>query len=122
MSIDYYRLLRHHQPRTLSITVSPDSVQNGEVQIWLDRSYADKFGLENIVPDPESTDLEPDRVVYTFTTGQADGPLTVTFTYKHDGFWHPMDSSRDYKHLNDLWAHGAAPWNTWDPPRARIAA
>ena len=87
LSIDYYRILRHHQPRTLSVTVSPESVQNGEVRIWLDRSYADKSGLENIVPDPESTDVESDRIVYTFTTGQADGPLTITFSYKHDGFW-----------------------------------
>jgi hypothetical protein len=87
LSIEYYRIARHHQPRTLSVTVVPDSVQNGEVQVWLDRAYADKFGLENIVPDPDSTDVEPDRVVYTFTTGQGDGPLTVTFFYKHDGFW-----------------------------------
>jgi glucose-1-phosphate cytidylyltransferase len=30
--------------------------------------------------------------------------------YRHDGFWHPMDNSRDYRHLNDLWARGQAPW------------
>jgi hypothetical protein len=87
LSIEYYRVARHHQPRTLSVTVAPGSVQNGEVQVWLDRAYADKFGLESIVPDPDSTDVEPDRVVYTFTTGQGDGPLTVTFFYNHDGFW-----------------------------------
>lgn len=40
----------------------------------------------------------------------------------HDGFWHPMDNSRDYKYLNDLWATGKAPWNCWLPPRLRIAA
>lgn len=40
----------------------------------------------------------------------------------HDGFWHPMDSSRDYKLLNDLWASGKAPWNSWETPRLRVAA
>jgi glucose-1-phosphate cytidylyltransferase len=30
--------------------------------------------------------------------------------YLHDGFWHPMDNSRDYQHLNGLWASGQAPW------------
>jgi len=40
-----------------------------------------------------------------------DGQLMA---YRHDGFWHPMDSSRDYHYLNDLWAKGNAPWNTWD--------
>jgi glucose-1-phosphate cytidylyltransferase len=40
-----------------------------------------------------------------------DGELMA---YLHDGFWHPMDSSRDYKLLNELWASGQAPWKTWD--------
>jgi glucose-1-phosphate cytidylyltransferase len=42
--------------------------------------------------------------------------------YRHDGFWHPMDSSRDYRYLNDLWAQGRAPWNTWDRPQPRPLA
>lgn len=33
--------------------------------------------------------------------------------YRHDGFWHPMDTSRDYKLLNDLWSKGEAPWKVW---------
>lgn len=36
-----------------------------------------------------------------------DGQLMA---YPHDGFWHPMDSSRDYRALNDLWESGRAPW------------
>jgi glucose-1-phosphate cytidylyltransferase len=49
----------------------------------------------------------------------ADGELMA---YRHDGFWQPMDSSRDFRHLNDLWDQGAAPWKTWDEPRLRLAA
>lgn len=30
--------------------------------------------------------------------------------YKHDGFWHPMDTSRDYQLLNQLWENNKAPW------------
>lgn len=30
--------------------------------------------------------------------------------YRHDGFWHPMDTYRDYAYLNDLWERGEAPW------------
>jgi glucose-1-phosphate cytidylyltransferase len=40
----------------------------------------------------------------------------------HEGFWHCMDSSRDYLLLNNLWASGAAPWNTWSPEVKRRAA
>ncbi len=48
-----------------------------------------------------------------------DGELMA---HCHDGFWHPMDSSRDYKFLNDLWAAGKAPWNSWESPDLRVAA
>ena len=33
--------------------------------------------------------------------------------YKHDGFWHPMDTLRDKLHLEALWQTGAAPWQRW---------
>jgi len=40
-----------------------------------------------------------------------DGQLRV---YKHEGFWHPMDASRDYLLLNELWDAQKAPWKTWE--------
>ncbi len=40
----------------------------------------------------------------------ADGQVRV---FRHEGFWHPLDTYRDYKLLNDLWDRGAAPWKTW---------
>lgn len=30
--------------------------------------------------------------------------------YRHHGFWAPMDTLRDVRHLNDLWTTGRAPW------------
>jgi glucose-1-phosphate cytidylyltransferase len=36
-----------------------------------------------------------------------DGQL---MTYRHDGFWMPMDTSREYLLLNELWKTGDAPW------------
>jgi len=33
--------------------------------------------------------------------------------YKHRGFWHPMDTLRDNKHLEKLWGNGNAPWKVW---------
>ena len=31
----------------------------------------------------------------------------------HDGFWQPMDTLRDRRHLEELWASGKAPWKVW---------
>jgi len=33
--------------------------------------------------------------------------------YKHDGFWQPMDTSREYQLLNELFSKGTAPWVRW---------
>ncbi len=34
--------------------------------------------------------------------------------YKHEGFWHPMDTLRDKMVLEELWAAGRPPWKIWD--------
>jgi glucose-1-phosphate cytidylyltransferase len=39
-----------------------------------------------------------------------ENQLTV---YRHHGFWQPMDTLRDKRHLEELWAAGKAPWKTW---------
>ena len=41
----------------------------------------------------------------------SDGEL---YTYKHHGFWRPMDTLRDKHTLDDLWSSGEAKWKTWD--------
>ena len=33
--------------------------------------------------------------------------------FRHDGFWHPMDTLRDRNELQRLWDSGRAPWRTW---------
>jgi len=40
----------------------------------------------------------------------SENQLSVHF---HRGFWQPMDTLRDKRHLEDLWASGRAPWKTW---------
>jgi glucose-1-phosphate cytidylyltransferase len=34
-------------------------------------------------------------------------------SYKHRGFWHPMDTLRDKRYLEDLWSSGKANWQVW---------
>lgn len=31
--------------------------------------------------------------------------------YRHQGFWHPMDTARDRDYLNEIWRAGNAPWS-----------
>ena len=34
--------------------------------------------------------------------------------YKHDGFWQPMDTFREYTMLNQMWSDNQAPWKVWE--------
>lgn len=40
----------------------------------------------------------------------AEGQLA---TFRHVGFWQCMDTLRDVRYLNDLWAGGKPPWKLW---------
>lgn len=33
--------------------------------------------------------------------------------YKHNGFWRPMDTLRDKRELEEIWASGSADWKVW---------
>ncbi|HFC54308.1 MAG TPA: glucose-1-phosphate cytidylyltransferase [Gammaproteobacteria bacterium] len=39
-----------------------------------------------------------------------DGELSA---WRHEGFWHPMDTLRDKNYLEELWESGKAPWKVW---------
>ena len=57
--------------------------------------------------------IEGDSTVWEkepMTDLATDGQLSVFF---HDGFWHPMDTLRDKRYLEDLWLNNKAPWKTW---------
>jgi glucose-1-phosphate cytidylyltransferase len=40
-----------------------------------------------------------------------DGQL---YSYKHDGFWKPMDTLREKYEFEELWSKGMAPWKVWN--------
>jgi glucose-1-phosphate cytidylyltransferase len=96
-----------------------------------------RFGLMEIEPDGQVTHFrekpkmkdwvsigyfifEPKVMEYLVTEGgleeqgltrlATDGELTA---YRHEGFWQPMDTYREYKILEELWDSASAPWKTW---------
>jgi glucose-1-phosphate cytidylyltransferase len=40
----------------------------------------------------------------------SDGQLAA---YRHEGFWHAVDTLRERQELEDMWATGHAPWCVW---------
>ncbi len=60
--------------------------------------------LEYIEDDSTVWEAEPmNRLAH-------DGELSA---WRHDGFWHPMDTLRDKNYLEQLWESGKAPWKVW---------
>ena len=39
-----------------------------------------------------------------------DGHLSA---FRHDGFWHPMDTLHDKTVLDQMWDADKAPWRVW---------
>lgn len=42
--------------------------------------------------------------------------------FKHDGFWHPMDTLRDKKHLDHYWENVECPWKVWSKQEKKVLA
>jgi glucose-1-phosphate cytidylyltransferase len=60
--------------------------------------------LDYVRDDQTSLEREPlERLA-------AEGELMA---YRHEGFWHAMDTLRDKQLLDSLWESGKAPWKVW---------
>jgi glucose-1-phosphate cytidylyltransferase len=73
---------------------------------WINGGY---FVLEPSVIDLVDGDgcvWEQGPLGHLASTGQLS-------SYRHHGFWQPMDTLRDRQKLEELWASGQAPWKVW---------
>ena len=60
----------------------------------------------DILNDDEDLVLEDEPMKILIESGE----LKV---YEHDGFWQPMDTSREYILLNEIYKNNKAPWVKW---------
>lgn len=73
---------------------------------WINGGF---FVLEADVADYiEGDDMPFER--YPLETLSKEGQL---MTYRHNGFWQPMDVIREKQLLEELWQRGNAPWKVW---------
>jgi glucose-1-phosphate cytidylyltransferase len=64
--------------------------------------------FEFLPPDPEAA-FEEMPLQNLKSAGQLGA-------FRHEGFWQPMDTVREFNLLNELWSKGRAPWNVWGDP------
>ena len=77
-------------------------------------SMADFFVL-----DPTSLDLvKDDQTIWEREPLELLARDKNLNAYRHQGFWHPMDTMRDRLYLDDLWHKNKAPWKLWNEGEA----
>jgi glucose-1-phosphate cytidylyltransferase len=66
------------------------------------------------VMEPKVFDfLESDQTILEREPLEKLAQIGELMTFKHSGFWQPMDTMRDKNLLDNLWQTGKAPWKTW---------
>jgi glucose-1-phosphate cytidylyltransferase len=126
--VDLPRLMEFHRShgRLATVTAVQPSGRFGALEIDDDDQAAVRTFQEKPVGDGAWVNggffvLEPsvmDRIAGDDTAFERE-PVTSLAAddqlraYRHRGFWQPMDTLRDLRALEQLWATGKAPWSVW---------
>ena len=91
--------------------------ENQQVLSFLEKPKGDGAWINAgfFVCQPEVLDYIPDGDKIIFEREPLEGLAEAgeLLTYKHEGFWKPMDTQRDKAQLEELIEKGSAPWIKW---------
>jgi hypothetical protein len=77
LEITYERIERFRTPSILRVALSPSVVHDGKARLWVSESLVKSLGNERVVPQPESSAIGQNGILYTFpVTGS---PMSVEF-------------------------------------------
>ncbi|MES2803320.1 MAG: glucose-1-phosphate cytidylyltransferase [Bdellovibrionota bacterium] len=123
--IDIGKLLAFHKSHgklaTLTATQPPGrfgalSIEGTKIKSFKEKPVGDGNWINGgfFVLSPKVIDLiSDDATVWEKEPLEKLASSDQLYTYKHDGFWQPMDTLRDKNQLEQLWSSGQAPWKTW---------
>jgi len=57
--------------------------------------------------------IEDDETIWEYGPLNKLSKKKELYAFKHNNFWQPMDTMRDKKLLNEMWAENKAPWKMW---------
>ena len=124
-SIDIQSLIDFHKSHGKKATVTavqPSGrfgaleIQNNQITAFIEKPAGDGGWINGgfFVLKPEVIDLITDDRTsweeYPLKTLVSNGDL---MSFKHSGFWQPMDTLRDKTYLEELWQGNKAPWKVW---------
>jgi len=97
-----------------AFTLGPDQM---EVNHFHEKPDGDGAWINGgyFVLEPQVFDfIESDQEVWERRPMQELAHSGQLNAFRHNGFWHPMDTLRDKHVLEERWADGSAPWKTWE--------
>ena len=124
-SVDINRLVSFHKEKkslaTLTAIHPPERFGVLELEGEYVAEFHEKHSGESswinggfFVFEPEVFDyLQDDSTVLEKTPLETLAKERQLISFKHNGFWYPMDTLRDKNHLEKLWASEKAPWKIW---------
>ena len=123
--IDITKLIKFHKKNktlaTLTAVAQPGrfgalKISKDKVQAFKEKPKGDDSRINGgfFILSPKVIDLiEGDATFWEHQPMEILAQKGEMSAFKHDGFWHPMDTLRDKNYLEDLWENGNAPWRIW---------
>ena len=125
--IDLNKLLEFHQKNGKILTITAANIaqmkgvlnlkENGQVESFREKEDEDSMLINGgfMVAEPEIFRyIEGDSTVFEKAPMQTLAAEGQMMAYLHEGFWQCMDTQREMKKLEELWAGGHAPWKIWE--------
>ncbi len=124
-NIDITSLIAFHREHGLQATLTAAQppgrfgaldLEGNQVRKFLEKPVGDGGWINGgfFVLSPSVIDyIKGDETIWEHEPLEKLSSQNQLRAFKHDGFWHPMDTLRDKNHLEDLWRSERAPWKTW---------
>jgi glucose-1-phosphate cytidylyltransferase len=122
--VDITKLLKFHESHGKLATVTTvrplsrfgvmDLDATGKVERFREKPQTDDYvNAGFFVFEPEVFDYLDEDCVLEQAPLEKLASLGELMAYRHEGFWQPMDTYREFVMLNEIWDSGHAPWKVW---------
>jgi glucose-1-phosphate cytidylyltransferase len=122
--VDIQELLAFHESHGKLATVTTvrplsrfgvmDIGSNGQVERFREKPLTEDYiNVGFFVFEPKVLDYLDEECVLEQAPLERLANEGQLMAYRHQGFWQPMDTYREYTMLNEMWDNGNAPWKVW---------
>lgn len=120
---ELYKFHKEHGKLATMTAVRPEGrfgvmeIENNYISSFREKSQSDCDWINGgfMVLEPEVINyIRDDTIVLEKEPMEHLSKAGELLCYKHKGFWQCMDTLRDKKKLEAMWAGGNAPWKVWE--------